>query len=99
METLHGAELVLLSLPERAEGEYVGGFLTIATPLGKNWHGLRADDSPTVDALLLDALDYAHHAGIDHLRVMECTLVEEYLVTDQDDDEELEGEIDLEAPC
>ena len=37
METIHGAALVVLSLPEHVEGEYVGGILTIATPLGKNW--------------------------------------------------------------
>ena len=29
METIHGAELVLLSFPEQKEGEYVGGLLTI----------------------------------------------------------------------
>jgi hypothetical protein len=98
METIYRAELVLLALPEHAAGAYVGGCLTIATPLSKHWHRLRAADSPTIDALLLDALDDAQHAGIDHLRVLACTLVDAYLVTDQDD-EVLEGDIDLESPC
>ena len=36
METIHGAELVVLSFPEHNAGEYIGGLLTIATPLEKN---------------------------------------------------------------
>ena len=56
METIHGAELILLSFPEQHEGEYVGGLLTIATPMGKNWHWLRAEEYVNVDALLASAL-------------------------------------------
>ena len=28
METIHGAELVVLSFPEQQAGEYIGGLLT-----------------------------------------------------------------------
>jgi hypothetical protein len=45
METIHGAELVVLSFPEQQAGAYIGGLLTLATPLAKNWHWLRAEDS------------------------------------------------------
>ena len=38
METIHGAELVVLSFPEQQAGAYIGGLLTLATPLEKNWH-------------------------------------------------------------
>ena len=55
METIHGAELVVLSFPEQPQGEYVGGLFTIATPMGKNWHWLRAEDDATVDAMLVSA--------------------------------------------
>jgi hypothetical protein len=100
METIHGAALVVLSLPEHVEGEYVGGILTIATPLGKNWHWLRAEDYPQVDDMLIHALAYAKRVGIDHVTVVECTMVEEYRVTsEEEDDEDMEGEIELDAPC
>ena len=98
METIYGAELVVLSLPEQPEGEYVGGLFTIATPTGKNWHWLRAEDYATVDAMLVSALDYAKGVGIDSVRVMECKMVEEYMV-ESEDDEEIEGEIDLDGEC
>jgi hypothetical protein len=39
METIHGAELVLLSFPEQNAGEYLGGLLTIATPMEKTGTG------------------------------------------------------------
>lgn len=97
METVHGAELILLSFPEQTEGEYVGGLLTLATPMGKNWHWLRADDYPTVDAMLVSALDYAKRVGFNAVKVRECHMVEEYMVAS--DDEEIEGEIDLDAEC
>ena len=103
METIHGAELVLLSFPEQNEGEYVGGLLTIATPMGKNWHWLRAEEYVNVDALLASALGYAKCVGIDHVKVVECQMVEEYLVAsddgDDEDDEGMEGEIELESLC
>jgi len=103
METIHGAELVLLSFPEQHEGEYVGGLLTIATPLGKNWHWLQAAEYVNVDALLASALGYAMCVGIDHVKVVEWQMVEEYLVAsddgDDEDDEGMEGEIELESPC
>ena len=101
METIHGAELVLLSLPEHNAGEYLGGLLTIATPMAKNWHWLRAEDYANMDAMLLQALDYAKRVGMDHVHVMECTMVEEYRVAsaDENDDEDAEGEIELESPC
>ena len=100
METIHGAELILLSFPEQQEGEYVGGLLTIATPMGKNWHWLRAEEYVNVDALLAAALGYAQCVGIDHVKVVECQMVEEYLVASDDgDDEGMEGEIELESPC
>lgn len=101
METIHGAELVLLSFPEQNAGEYTGGLLTIATPLEKNWHWLRVEDYANVDDMLLRALDYAKSVGIDHVHVIECTMVEEYMVMDddEDDDEDMEGEIELESPC
>ena len=70
METIHGAELVLLSFPEQNEGEYVGGLLTIATPMGKNWHWLRAEEYVNVDALLASALGYAKCVGIDQVKVV-----------------------------
>ena len=101
METIHGAELVLLSFPEQNAGEYLGGLLTIATPMEKNWHWLRAEDYANMDEMLLRALDYAKRVGIDHVHVMECTMVEEYRVAsaDEEDDEDVEGEIELESPC
>jgi hypothetical protein len=101
METIHGAELVVLSLPEHQAGEYLGGLLTLATPLKKNWHWLRAEDYATMDAMLLRALEYAQRVGMDHVHVMECTMVEEYRVasTDEADDADAEGGIDLESPC
>ena len=101
METIYGAELVVLSLPEHNAGEYIGGLLTFATPLEKNWHWLRAEDYATMDAMLLRALDYAKRVGMDHVHVMECTMVEEYRVAsaDEEDDEDAEGEIELESPC
>jgi len=80
METIHGAELVLLSFPEQNAGEYLGGLLTIATPMEKNWHWLRAEDYANMDEMLLRALDYAKSIGMDHVHVMECTMVEEYRV-------------------
>ena len=76
METIHGAELVLLSFPEQNEGEYVGGLLTIATPMGKNWHWLRAEEYVNVDDLLASALGYAKCVGLDHVKVVECQMVE-----------------------
>ena len=57
METIHGAELVLLSFPEQNAGDYLGGLLTIATPMEKNWHWLRAEDYANMDEMLLRALD------------------------------------------
>ena len=101
METIHGAELVVLAFPEHNAGEYIGGLLTLATPLEKNWHWLRAEDYATMDEMLIRALDYAKRVGIDHVHVMECTMAEEYTVTsaDEDDDEDVEGEIELESPC
>ena len=101
MDTIHGAELVLLSLPEQQAGEYIGGLLTIATPMEKNWHWLRAEDYANVDDMLLRALDYAQSVGIDQVQVMECQMVEEYMVVraDEEDDEDMEGEIELESPC
>jgi hypothetical protein len=38
---------------------------------------------------------------MDHVPVMECTMVEEYRVAsaDEGDDEDVEGEIELESPC
>jgi len=101
METIHGAELVVLSFPEHNAGEYIGGLLTLATPLEKNWHWLRAEDYATMDEMLLRALDYAKRVGIDHVHVMECTMVEEYRVAseEKEDDEDAEGEIELESPC
>ena len=47
------------------------------------------------------ALEYAKHVGMDHVHVMECTMVEEYRVAseDEEDDEDAEGEIELESPC
>jgi len=71
METIHGAELILLSFPEQHEGEYVGGLLTIATPMGKNWHWLRAEEYVNVDDLLASALGYAMCVGIDRVKVVE----------------------------
>ena len=67
----------------------------------KNWHWLRAEDYATMDTMLLRALDYAKSVGMDHLYVMECTMVEEYRVAsaDEEDDEDAEGEIELESPC
>jgi hypothetical protein len=101
METIHGAELVVLSFPEQQAGAYLGGLLTLATPLEKNWHWLRAEDYATMDEMLIRALDYAKRVGMDHVHVMECTMAEEYKVTsaDEDDDEDVEGEIELESPC
>ena len=100
METVHGAELIVLSFPEQTAGEYVGGLLTLATPMGKNWHWLRAEDYATVDAMLVRALDYAERVGMDHVTVVECTMVEEYRVAREDDDnEDMEGEVELEVPC
>ena len=51
--------------------------------------------------MLIRALDYAKSVGMDHVHVMECTMAEEYKVTsaDEDDDEDVEGEIELESPC
>ena len=101
METIHGAELVVLSFPEQQAGAYIGGLLTLATPLEKNWHWLRAEDYATMDEMLIRALDYAKSVGMDHVHVMECTMVEEYRVasTDEADDADAEGESDLESPC
>ena len=55
METIHGAELVLLSLPDR--DELLGGILTIAMPMGKNWHWLSLEEYVTEDAMLEMALE------------------------------------------
>ena len=54
-----------------------------------------------MDAMLLRALEYAKRVGMDHVHVMECTMVEEYTVAsaDEEDDEDAEGEIELESPC
>ena len=54
-----------------------------------------------MDEMLLRALDYAKSVGMDHVHVMECTMVEEYRVAsaDEEDDEDVEGEIELESPC
>ena len=100
METVHGAELIVLSFPEQTAGDYVGGLLTLATPMGKHWHWLRAEDYANVDAMLVQALDYAKSVGIDHVTVVECQMVEEYRVAREDDDnEDLEGEVELKVPC
>jgi hypothetical protein len=56
METISGAELVLLSRADQDAGACVGAMLTIATPLGKNWHWLRAEDDGNAQELLLLAL-------------------------------------------
>ena len=48
METIHGAELMLLSFPGHDEETVLGGLLTIATPMGKNWHWLPLD--PTLSS-------------------------------------------------
>jgi hypothetical protein len=100
METVYGAELILLSFPDQTAGEYVGGLLTLATPMGKNWHWLRAEEYANVDAMLVQALDSAESVGMDHVTVVECKMVEEYRVAREDDDnEDMEGEIELELPC
>ncbi len=39
METIHGAELVVLSFPEHHAGEYLGGLFTLVTPLEKTGTG------------------------------------------------------------
>ena len=99
METIHGAELVLLSFQGQGEGEYYGGILTIATPMGKNWHWLRASDYMNVDEMLIAALESAQSVGIDHINVVECQMVKEYLFVSEDDDEGIEGEIELDSEC
>ena len=54
-----------------------------------------------MDAMLVQALDYAKRVGMDHVHVMECTMVEEYRVANADeaDDEDVAGDIELESPC
>ena len=52
------------------------------------------------EPMLLQALDYAQSVGMDHVTVVECKLVEEYRVAREDDDnEDMEGEVELEVPC
>jgi hypothetical protein len=56
METISGAELVLLSRADQDAGACVDAMLAIATPLGKNWHWLRAEDDGNAQELRLLAL-------------------------------------------
>jgi len=67
METIHGAELVLLSAPDH--DTVLGGILTMATPMGKHWHWLPLDDYVTEAAMLEMALDYVKRVGIDFVNV------------------------------
>ena len=99
METIYGAELVLLSCADQDDGECVGALLTIATPLGKNWHWLRAEDYGNTEELLMMALGYAVSAGFTQLNVRECTMVKEYMFVDENgEDDEPQGLITLDPP-
>ena len=98
METIHGAELVLLSVPDH--DTVLGGLLTMATPMGKHGHWLPLDDSVTEAAMLEMALDYVKRVGIDSVNVRRCHMIEALTCAGEDiDDEELEGDIELDAEC
>jgi len=99
METIHGAELVLLSFPDH--NTLFGGLLTIATPMGKNWHWLPVDDYVTEEAMLEMALDYVKSVGLDYVNVRKCHMLEEYTFAgdNAEDNEEVEGEVELDEEC
>lgn len=64
METIHGAELVLLSFPDHDKRTLFGDMFMIATPMGKNWHWLPFEEYVTKEAMLEMALDYVKSVGL-----------------------------------
>ena len=88
--------------PHQAEGTFFGGLLTIATPMGKNWHWLPLEAYVTEEAMLEMALDYVKSVGMDSVHVRKCQMTEEYTFAGEDaedDEEELEGKIECDSEC
>jgi hypothetical protein len=86
MDHIFGAELWLLAADDPAGEGHTGGLLLIATPTGKHWHWLPAQEYEDKAHLQAMALHYIGTLGLDEMTVRECTTTEAYLLARDDDD-------------